>query len=117
MTQSAIADHEMRYCNSIGGSFNAGMIDRLNNLLQLQPSADGGRTAWQNIKSDPGKAGLESIKEVVARERHRVAGRSFQSSSPKTPSPNGLPSKNLLNCEKWLLTLIQEGRGRVWIYW
>lgn len=67
MIQSAIADHEMRFCNSIGGNFNARMTDRMNKLLQLQPSADGEWTAWQNIKSDPGKAGLESIKEAVAR--------------------------------------------------
>lgn len=68
MIQSANGDHEMRFCNSLGGSFNAGMTDRLNNLLQLQSLADGESTAWQNIKSDPGKARLESIKEAVARQ-------------------------------------------------
>jgi len=67
MIQSALAGHEYRFCKLIGGNLDAKMTERLNVLLRLQPSDDGEWTAWQALKSDPGKAGLESIKEAVSR--------------------------------------------------
>jgi TnpA family transposase len=66
MIQSALADHEQHFCKSIRERFDAKSTDRLNILLQLQPSDDEW-TAWQTLKSDPGKAGLESIKDAVSR--------------------------------------------------
>ncbi len=67
LIRSALAEHEKYFCKTIGGSFNVAMIERLNILLQLQPSDDGEWTIWQTLKSDPGKAGLESIKGAVSR--------------------------------------------------
>lgn len=67
LIQSALAEHETSFCNKIVGSMNSAITERLNALLQLQTSADGEWTVWQTLKNDPGKAGLESIKEAVSR--------------------------------------------------
>lgn len=67
LIQSALAEHETSFCNKIVGSMNSAITERLNALLQLQASDDGEWTAWQTLKNDPGKAGLESIKEAVSR--------------------------------------------------
>ena len=67
LIQSALFKHENRFCIKIAGNLNAAVIDGLNNLLELHISDDGEWTTWQTLKSDPGKAGVESIKEAVAR--------------------------------------------------
>ena len=67
LIQSSLAEHDSRFCEKIGGSFDAVLIKRLDALLQPQPKDEGDWTVWQTIKSDPGKAGLESVKEAVAR--------------------------------------------------
>ena len=50
-----------------GINFNSAIQDRLNSLLVLQPSDDEEWTVWQTLKSDPGQAGLASVKEAVSR--------------------------------------------------
>ena len=68
LIKSALFEHENHFCKRIGGSFDAALLERLNSLLQLQSSdGDGEWTIWQSLKSDPGRAGLESVKEAVAR--------------------------------------------------
>ena len=69
LIQSALVEHGDRFCEKIGGSFDPSLIERLNSLLQLQPSEDGELTVWQTLKSDPGKAGLDCVKEAVDRLR------------------------------------------------
>jgi hypothetical protein len=64
------------------------LLERLNALLQFQPSDnDGEWTVWQHLKSDPGKAGLESVKEAVTRlqivREIGLPGDLFKSVSPK----------------------------------
>ena len=63
---SAVAEHDYRFCEKIGGSFDAVLLNRIDLLLQVLPT-DGEWTVWQTLKRDPGKAGLESVKEAVAR--------------------------------------------------
>lgn len=67
MIQSAISEHEIHLCKKIGGRLDATTAERLDSLLMLQSSDTGELTIWQTIKSDPGKAGLESVKDTVAR--------------------------------------------------
>lgn len=69
LIQSALVEHGDRFCERIGGSFDPSLIERLNSLLQLQSLEDGELTVWQTLKNDPGKAGLDSIKEAVTRLR------------------------------------------------
>lgn len=67
LIQSALTEHENSFCERIGGRFDVTMLERLDSLLQPQSSDGGDWTLWQTLKSDPGKAGLESVKEAVAR--------------------------------------------------
>jgi hypothetical protein len=62
LIQSALVVHENRFCTKISGSLDTVMIENLNSLLRVQTSDDGEWTTWQTLKSDPGKAGIESIK-------------------------------------------------------
>lgn len=67
LIQSALSEHDNHFCERIGGLFDAALLKRLDSLLQLQPSDDGEWTVWQTLKSDPGKAGVESVKGAVSR--------------------------------------------------
>lgn len=67
LLQSSLTEHENCFCEGIGGSFDAALMRRLDILLQPQSENEGDWTVWQTFKSDPGKAGLESVKEAVAR--------------------------------------------------
>ncbi|WP_319585670.1 Tn3 family transposase [uncultured Desulfobulbus sp.] len=67
LLQSALTEHENRFCERIVSNFDAAMMNRLNGLLQLQSTEDGEWTIWQTLKNDPGKAGLESVKAAVDR--------------------------------------------------
>ena len=64
---SALAKHEKRFCIAITGNLNEAMQEQLHALLQTQTSDDGEWTTWQTLKSDPGKAGINSIKDAVVR--------------------------------------------------
>jgi len=69
--QSTFQEHESGFCENLVQGLNAATQERLGALLQLQNSVgeETEWTAWQNLKSDPGIAGLESVKEAVARLR------------------------------------------------
>lgn len=67
LIQSALFEHDSRFCERIGGSFGAPLMEQLNALIQIEPSDESEWTPWQSLKSDPGKAGLDSIKEAVGR--------------------------------------------------
>ena len=64
---SALATHEKQFCKSITGNLSSATLEQLNTLLQTQESDDGEWTHWQALKSDPGRAGIESIKDAVVR--------------------------------------------------
>lgn len=64
---SALAEHEKRFGITIAGNLSEAMQVQLHELLQTQTSDDGEWTTWQTIKSDPGKAGIDSIKDAVVR--------------------------------------------------
>jgi len=66
---SAIQEHDTRFCAGIYSSLNGTTVGKLDSLLQ-PISADNGEaewTPWQNIKAEPGKAGVASVKEATSR--------------------------------------------------
>lgn len=67
LIQSAFAEHESRFCNTVTSKLPPTTSKRLDAILQLQAVEEGEWTTWQTLKSDPGKAGIGSIKEAVAR--------------------------------------------------
>jgi TnpA family transposase len=67
LIQSAITEHENRFCSAITSALTPTILKRMDSLLQIHPANDGDWTVWQNLKSDPGKAGIDSIKEAVVR--------------------------------------------------
>ncbi|MGE0917446.1 Tn3 family transposase [Trichlorobacter lovleyi] len=67
LIQSALAAHETRFCNSVFSHLDGLSVKRMDTLLEVESGGDGDWTIWQQIKSDPGKAGIESIKEAVSR--------------------------------------------------
>ena len=67
LIQSALNEHDDRFCKRIGGSFDTTLIECLDSLLKLQSSEEGDWTIWMTLKKDPGKAGLESVKTAVER--------------------------------------------------
>lgn len=64
---SAIAEHENRFCATILNRLTFRTRARLDSLLQIQRIEEIEWSTWQILKSDPGKAGVDSIKEAVAR--------------------------------------------------
>ena len=64
---STLATHEKQFCKSITGNLSSAMLEQLDTLLQIQESDDGEWTLWQTLKSDPGRAGIDSIKDAVVR--------------------------------------------------
>lgn len=89
LIQSALQEHETNFCETIFQRLNSATLIRLNSLLKLQSleKDEAEWTTWQSLKTDPGKAGLESIKEAVARiQTVREIGlpaNLFQTVSPK----------------------------------
>jgi hypothetical protein len=71
LIQSAFQEHESVFCETLVQNLSLTTLGRLDALLQLQYSVgdEAEWTAWQTIRSDPGKAGLESVKEAVVRLR------------------------------------------------
>ena len=67
LLQSSLTEHDNRLFERIGGSFDAALTRRLDAIMQPQSENEGDWTVWQTLKSDPGKAGLESVKEAVTR--------------------------------------------------
>ena len=68
LIRSALQDHEARFCSMIFEKLDMPTLERLDELLQplkmetpdeQQPTNDW--SVWQTIKSEPGKAGLESV--------------------------------------------------------
>ena len=69
LIQSAFQEQETRFCETLVQNLSSTTLERMDALIQIQESVgdEGEWTAWQTLKSDPGKAGLESVKEAVAR--------------------------------------------------
>ncbi|MEI7817049.1 MAG: DUF4158 domain-containing protein [Desulfuromonadales bacterium] len=69
LIQSAFQEHESDFCETLVHNLNFTTLQRLDALLQLQYSVgeETEWTAWQTLKSNPGKAGLESVQGAVAR--------------------------------------------------
>lgn len=69
--RAAAHAHETRFSEGIFKQLPASALKRLESLLTPLPTENGETewTAWQNLKADPGKAGVESVKEVSARLR------------------------------------------------
>lgn len=71
LIQSALQEHEIRFCAGIFKCLEPAVLSCLDSFLELQPSEDDRAewTLWQTLKGEPGKAGLESVKEAAARLR------------------------------------------------
>jgi len=66
---SALQAHDTQFCESIFSALNETIAGKLESLLQPCPGDDGELewTPWQNIKAEPGKAGVASVKEASSR--------------------------------------------------
>ena len=69
--RSAIQNHEIRFCENIFRQLDSAMVSKLDSLLEVDTDkkGEGGWTQWQAIKEEPGKAGLNSVKEAASRLR------------------------------------------------
>lgn len=69
LIRSALQEHEICFCNKIFQRLDSETIERMGGLLAVQPSGayEAERTAWQSIKSEPGKAGIENLKKAFKR--------------------------------------------------
>ncbi len=67
LIQSAFQEHETHFCKTLFQSVNSEMLGRLNSLLQASVEGETDWTTWQSLKSDPGKAGIKSVKKAVVR--------------------------------------------------
>ncbi len=68
---SAVQRHETRFCEAISQKFDSATMDQLDTLLESDPSRkdEEGWTLWQTLREEPGKAGLDSVKEAASRLR------------------------------------------------
>ncbi|WP_459947540.1 DUF4158 domain-containing protein [Desulfocastanea catecholica] len=114
LIQSALQEHETSFCKAIFRCLDSATLSSMNSLLQLQflRGEEPEWTMWQSLKADPGKAGLESIKEAVARlQTVREIGlpeNLFQTFSPKLlERPN---DRVTAISAKWLSPTIQTLR-------
>ena len=66
---SAIQEHETRFCEEIFRRLKPAMLDRMAVLLQPQSHEESQPewTTWQFLKAEPGKAGIESVREASVR--------------------------------------------------
>lgn len=73
LIQSALHAWETRFCEEIFQVLSPATLAGLDDLLAVPKGKageeDGDRTPWQAIKSEPGKAGVASMKEAMARLR------------------------------------------------
>ncbi len=69
LIQSALQEHDTHFCEGLFMRMDAAMVARMDELLQAPPSKEDEAewTPWQNLKGEPGKAGLESVKEAASR--------------------------------------------------
>jgi hypothetical protein len=66
---SALQEHENCLCKNNLQSLGLSVLKRLDALIEVQ-SSDGDEaewTVWQSLKADPGKAGLNSVKQTAYR--------------------------------------------------
>jgi len=68
---SALQRHEMRFCESLIQKLDSAIMGQLDILLATDPSRqdEEGWTLWQTLREEPGKAGLNSVKEAASRLR------------------------------------------------
>ena len=64
---NAVNRQEILLCESLFRELSPASAEALEALLQAPDENETPRTEWQNLKSEPGKAGLESIQETAAR--------------------------------------------------
>lgn len=67
--RSALHAHETRFCEAIFAGLDRKTLECLDGLLQAKPGEEEGTewTEWQALKADPGKAGLEGIRDAASR--------------------------------------------------
>ncbi|MFZ2958398.1 MAG: DUF4158 domain-containing protein [Candidatus Ozemobacteraceae bacterium] len=64
---NAVNRHEILFCERIFNCLNSATVEGLEVLLQASDESETTWTIWQNLRTEPGKAGLESIKETAFR--------------------------------------------------
>jgi TnpA family transposase len=66
--KSALRAHETRFCEDVFDRLDRKALARLEGLLKPQPTEEEGTewTDWQALKADPGKAGLEGVREAAS---------------------------------------------------
>lgn len=66
---SALQEHETCFCKNILQSLGPAVLKRLDAFLEVQSSEEDEAewTAWQSLRADPGKAGLNSVKQTASR--------------------------------------------------
>ena len=69
LIKSALQEHEISFCEGVFQRLNPAILDRLAVLLQPQSREEDQPewTSWQFLKAEPGKAGLESVKDASIR--------------------------------------------------
>jgi len=69
LIQSALHEHDTNFCGGLSLRLNDAAKARMDALLQPGPAPEGEAewTPWQNLKGEPGKAGIESVKEAASR--------------------------------------------------
>lgn len=69
LIQSALQEHDTHFCEELFLRMDVAMVERMDALLQPHPSKEDEAewTPWQNLKGEPGKAGLGSVKEAASR--------------------------------------------------
>jgi TnpA family transposase len=89
LIQSALQEHEVRFCAGIFQRLEPAMLRCLDSFLEPQPCEEDGAewTVWQTLKEDPGRAGLESVKEAACRlwllRKVGLPAELFQGAPPK----------------------------------
>jgi hypothetical protein len=66
---SALKEHETCFCKNILQNLDSAVLKRLDALLEVELSEEDEAewTTWQSLKADPGKAGLNSVKQTASR--------------------------------------------------
>jgi TnpA family transposase len=64
---NAVNRQESNFCERFFQQLSPAAVKGMEALLQTSDESETTRTAWQNLKTEPGKPGLESIKETATR--------------------------------------------------
>ncbi|MBF0235101.1 MAG: Tn3 family transposase [Desulfamplus sp.] len=69
LIQSALQEHEIKFCDEIFHQLSPDTLVNLDKLLQpsLSEENEADRTNWQYLKEEPGKAGIASVKSAASR--------------------------------------------------